>query len=100
MWDDLFRGPYSERYEGRKQAMLRNIRKLKDLEPYIMSGRAIVELPCVDEKGRTRVVALEDGEGRKKVLIIGLGIDNKCTFTHPDGERQSFSGGEFSCAIR
>ena len=65
-----------------------------------MSGRAIVELPCVDEKGRTRVVALEDGEGRKKVLIIGLGIDNKCTFTHPDGERQSFSGGEFSCAIR
>ena len=100
MWDDLFRGPYSERYEGRKQAMLRNIRKLKDLEPYIMSGRAIVELPCVDEKGRTRVVALEDGEGRKKVLIIGLGIDNKCTFTHPNGERQSFSGGEFSCAIR
>lgn len=100
MWDDLFRGPRPELYEKRKQAMLRNIRKLKDLEPYIMSGRPIVEIPCVDEKGRTRVVALEDGKGRRKVLVIGLGMDNACSFTHPDGGRQTFSGGEFSCAIR
>jgi hypothetical protein len=100
MWDDLFRGPRPELYEKRKQAMLRNIRKLKDLEPYIMSGRQIVEIPCVDEKGRTRVVALEDGKGRRKVLVIGLGMDNVCSFTHPNGERQTFSGGEFSCSIR
>ena len=100
MWDDLFRGPRPELFEGRKQAMLRNIRKLKDLEPYIMSGRPIVELKCTDAKGRTRAVALEDGEGRKKVLVIGLGMDNECSFTHPNGERQKFSGGEFSCAIR
>ena len=99
MWDDLFRGPYTERYEVRKQAMLRNIRRLKDLEPYIMGGKPIVEISCVDVKGRTRVVALEDAAGRKKVLVIGLEKDNECTFVLPDGRRHKFAGKEFSCEI-
>ena len=99
MWDDLFRGPRPEIFEDRKQAMLRNIRKLKDLEPYIMSGRPIVELPCVDKKGRTRAVALEDSQGRKKVLVIGLGLDNECEIVLPNGKKHMFKGKEFSCAI-
>ena len=99
MWDDLFRGPYPERYEIRKQAMLRNIRRLKDLEPFIIGGKPIVELPRKDLKGRTRVVALESASGAKKVLVIGLAKDNECSFTLPDGTPHVFKGGEFSCRI-
>ncbi len=99
MWDELFRGPYTERYEIRKQAMLRNIRRLKELEPYIMSGKPIEVLPRKDVRGRTRAVALEDAKGGKKVLVIGLGIDNECSVTLPDGSKHTFKGKEFSCEI-
>ena len=99
MWDDLFRGPYTERYEVRKQAMLRNIRKLRDLEPYIMSGRPIRVLPHTNFKGRTRVVALENAAGEKKILVIGLGMKNDCSVVLPDGRPHRFKGGEFSCEI-
>ena len=99
MWDDLFRGPYPERYEVRKQAMLRNIRKLRELEPFIMSGRAIEELPQNDAKGRTRVVKLQDVNGAWRVLVIGLGTDNEASFTLPDGRKHVFKGGAFSCEI-
>lgn len=99
MWDDLFRGPYTERYEVRKQAMLRNIRKLRDLEPYIMSGRPIRVLPHTNFKGRTRVVALENAAGEKKILVIGLGMNNECSFPLPGGGAHTFKGKEFSCEI-
>ena len=99
MWDDLFRGPYPERYEVRKQAMLRNIRRLKDLEPYIMGGRPIEVLKHADSRGRVRAVALESAEGGKKVLVIGLGMDNESTVTLPGGRTHVFKGGEFSCEI-
>jgi len=99
IWDDLFRGPYTERYEIRKQAMLRNIRRLKDIEPYIMSGKPIEVLPHTDVKGRTRAVALENAKGEKKVLVIGLGMDNECTITLPNGGKHTFKGKEFSCEI-
>lgn len=99
MWDDLFRGPYTERYEIRKQAMLRNIRRLRDLEPYIMSGKPIEVLRHTDVKGRTRAVALEDAKGGKRVLVIGLGMENECSVVLPDGRQHEFKGGEFSCEI-
>jgi hypothetical protein len=99
MWDDLFRGPYPERYEIRKQAMLRNIRKLRALEPFIMSGEMIEVLPRKDIKGRTRVVKMSDGKGAWRVIVIGLGVDNEATFTLPDGRAHTFKGGEFSCEI-
>lgn len=98
-WSDLFRGPVPERYEGRKKAALSVIRTLKSLEPFIMSGRSIVELPCRDIKGRTRAVALEDRTGDKRVLIIGLTTDNECVVTLPGGRDHVFKGREFSCEI-
>ena len=79
--------------------MLRNIRRLKELEPYIMSGKPIEVLPRKDVRGRTRAVALEDAKGGKKVLVIGLGIDNECSVTLPDGSKHTFNGKEFSCEI-
>ena len=99
MWDDLFRGPYPERYEVRKRAMLRNIRKLRELEPFIMSGEAIEELRHKDVKGRTRAVKMSDGKGAWRVIVIGLGMDNEASFALPDGSRHTFRGGEFSCEI-
>ena len=99
MWDDLFRGPYPERYEIRKQAMLRNIRKLRALEPFIMSGEMIEVLSHKDIKGRTRIVKMSDGKGAWRVIVIGLGVDNEATFTLPDGRAHTFKGGEFSCEI-
>jgi hypothetical protein len=99
MWDDLFRGPYPERYEIRKQAMLRNIRKLRGLEPFIMSGKAIEELPKKDMKGSTRVVKMQDANGAWRVIVIGLGVDNESSFILPDGREHVFKGGAFSCEI-
>ncbi|MBR2982793.1 MAG: hypothetical protein IKC80_06135 [Kiritimatiellae bacterium] len=99
MWDDLFRGPYPERYEVRKRAMLRNIRKLRELEPFIMSGEAIEELRHKDVKGRTRAVKMSDGKGAWRVIVIGLGMDNEASFALPDGSKHTFRGGEFSCEI-
>ena len=92
-------GPYTERYEVRKRAALNNVRVLKSLEPFIMSGRSIEVLPRKDIKGRTRVVKMSDGKGAWRVLVIGLAMDNECTFTLPDGRPYMFKGGEFSCKV-
>lgn len=90
------------------------IKHLKALEPFIMSGEKIVELPRTDVKGATRVVALSDGKGATRVLVIGLTRDNECTFTLPasfgdldpaygnvvkDGAGWRFKGKEFTCDI-
>ena len=99
MWDDLFRGPYTERYEVRKRAALNNIRVLKSLEPFIMSGKPIEVVAHKDAKGRTRVVKMVDGKGAWRVIAIGLAKDNECTFTLPDGHIRKFKGGEFSCEV-
>jgi len=68
---------------------------LKSLEPFIMSGEKIVELPHVDTKGRTRVVALSDGKGAWRVLAMCVSAeDNACSFTLPAeyGELKSRCG--------
>lgn len=90
------------------------IRHLKSLEPFIMSGEPIVELPHTDVKGRTRLVALSDGKGRKCVLAVGLTRDNECTFdlegvgeglkpayglAKEENGRWRFKGREFTCDI-
>ena len=74
-------------------------RKLRDLEPFIMSGVPPEEIAHKDAKGRSRVVRMSDGKGGWRVLAIGLGMDNESTFKMPDGRDGSFKGGEFSCAI-
>ena len=88
--------------------------RLRDLEPFIMSGRRILEIPVTDVKGRTRVVAMTDGQGPSRVIAIGLTRDNEARFTldprlgkpepcygfvRKDGEGYAFSGKEFTCDI-
>ena len=114
MWDDLFRGPVPERYEGRKRAIFNVGAALKSLEPFILANQPIAEIPHVDTKGKTRVVALSDGKGAYRVLVIGLAKENECAFRLPvaygplasrcgntvfaDGGHR-FTGREFSCDI-
>ena len=98
-WDDLFRGPYPERFARRKADMLNVIRTLKGLEPFIMGGKPIVELPHEDVKGQTRVVRLTAADGRSVVLAIGLTLDNEAVFRLSNGNTHNFKGGEFSCEV-
>ena len=88
-----------ELYEKRWDAMKSVGRTLRSLEPFIMSGRPIVEVPHKDVKGRTRLVQMTDDDGRKVVIAVGLKRDNECTFTLPDGRERTFRGKDFSCEV-
>jgi len=89
-------------------------RDLRSLEPFIMSGEPIIELPSADKKGKTRLVAFPDGKGDYRVVILGLEKDHETTFTLPAeyGQLKSrcgkttfadgtytFVGKDFSCDI-
>ena len=98
-FQDIFSGPVPELYEKRWAAMKSVGRTLRSLEPYIMSGRPIEQVPHRDVKGRTRLVRLTDAADRKVVLAIGLKRDNECAFTLPDGRERTFRGKDFSCEV-
>ena len=87
---------------------------MKDLEPFIVSGKKMLEIDHVDKKGQSRVVALTDGKGGVRVLVYGLTRDNECSFKLPgqfgemtptcgnvkrNGELYVYSGKEFTCDI-
>lgn len=89
-------------------------RDLRSLEPFIMSGRPIVELPHEDRKGKTRLVAFSDGTGAHRVVVLGLEKGHETAFMLPAdwGELRSrcgkvtrengqyvFRGADFSCDI-
>ena len=61
-------------------AFLRSIR----LGAYIFSDYSKlpcwIEIPHKDLKGQTRVVALTDGKGNYRILVIGLTKDNEAEF--------------------
>ena len=98
-FQDIFSGPVPELYEKRWEAMKSVGRTLRSLEPFIMGGRPIKEIPHKDVKGRTRVVQMTDEFDRSVVLAIGLKADNECTFTLPDGRERTFRGKDFSCEV-
>ena len=71
----------AERWEHMK----RIAKVLKDLEPFIMSGQGIEEIPVENAKDEARVVALSDGRGGRRVIVVGLGLDHSTSFTLPKG---------------
>lgn len=83
MYDDIFRGPVPELYEKRWADVCEMGRILRSLEPFILSGEPIVELPAENVRGQTRAVALSDGQGRRRVLVIGLDYDNEARISLP-----------------
>jgi len=111
---DVFRCPIKEWIPKRWEYVCKAGKCLRDLEPFLMSGERIVEVPHVDKKGRTRVVALSDGKGTWRVLVIGIEKDHETTFTLPaeygalksrcgkvtcESGTYTFTGKDFSCDI-
>ena len=82
---DVFRCPIKEWIPKRWDAVCSAGRILRELEPFIMSGEPIIEIEHTDRKDRTRVVALSDGKGGRRVIVYGLGRDHDATFTLPTG---------------
>ena len=98
-FQDIFSGLVPEQYGRRWEEMKSVGRTLRSLEPFIMSGRPIREVPHKDLKGRTRLVQMTDAAGRKVVIAVGLKRDSECTFTLPDGRERAFRGKDFSCEV-
>lgn len=111
---DMYRGPIPEWIPLRRERVRRVVADLWTLEPFILSGEPVREIAHVDRRGKTRIVALSDGKGAYRVLVIGVKRDNDCTFTLPpeygalrprkgnvklsDGV-YSFTAREFTCDI-
>ena len=111
---DLIECPVPEWKESRWQAMCEIAKKMLDLEPFIMSGETITEIPSADKKGTVRVSVLSDGKGAKRVIATGLDLEHDSTFILPadcahlrstmgrvecSGGVCRFRGGPFSCDI-
>ena len=69
----------------RWEQMKRIARVLRGLEPFITSGEGIEEIPAENAKDEARVVALSDGRGGRRVIVVGLGLDHSTSFTLPNG---------------
>lgn len=111
---DMARAPSPAWRERRWQRMVNVGAAMRSLEPFIMSGEPIRECTHADVKGETRIVALADGKGAYRILLIGLGRDNeatlklppalsrlrsRCGLTQGDGVNRTFAGREFTCDI-
>jgi len=111
---DMIECPVPEWRESRWASMVEIAKALRSLEPFIMSGEKIVDLPHVDKAEETRVTALSDGKGAKRVIVCGLNHRHEATFTLPPefGKLKSrlghitckdgvytFTGGTFSCDV-
>ena len=111
---DIFRGPFPEWYDKRWEKLRGVAAALKSLEPFILSGKGVREVKHMDRRHRTRVVALSDGKGDYRILVIGLGSDHeteielppksrrfasRCGNTEFSGGKYVFTGKEFTCDI-
>ena len=111
---DIFRCPVKEWIPLRWQRISSVAKVLRSLEPFIMSGRPIVEVPHKDAKEETRVVAMSDGKKHWRVIVVGLGDDHETRFALPkkcmglkshygfisrEGDEYVFRAKEYSCDL-
>ena len=85
MYDEIFKGPVPELYEKRWEDVKEVGRTMKELEPFILSGRPIEDIPTESKHGSIRAVRMTDGKGASRILVIGLDYDNDVTFRLPPG---------------
>ena len=81
---DIFKGPFPERSSQRWELLKHVAAAMRSLEPFITSGRRIVELPHADAKDETRVVMLRDAKEDVRVLVVGLGNAHETSFELPE----------------
>ena len=111
---DIFRCPVKEWIPLRWERVCRVGKVLRALEPFIMSGSPIVDVPHVDAKDETRVVAMTDGKGAWRVIVVGLGEKHETRFSLPaeygslkgrygftirEGDEYVFKSKEYSCDL-
>ena len=111
---DMFRCPVKEWIPQRWERMCRVGKVLRSLEPFIMSGCPIVDVPHKDAKDETRVAAMTDGKGAWRVIVVGLGenhetrfnlpaeygeLKGRCGFVTREGEEYVFRAKEYSCDL-
>ena len=111
---DIFRCPVKERIPLRWERVCNAGKVLRSLEPFIMSGRPIVDVPHVDAKDQTRVAAMTDGKGGWRVIVVGLGenhetrfslppeygaLKGRCGFVSREGDGYVFRAKEYSCDL-
>lgn len=111
---DMLKTPVPGWPEKRWEYMKSIAKTFRSLEPFITSGIKPVRVAHTDVKGEHRIVALSDGKGAYRVLVIGLRNDNEATFALPAayGKLKSrcgmtevkdgtyvFRGREFSCDV-
>ena len=75
---DIPRGPVKELPAKRWEILKSIARTFRSLEPFITSGIRPVEVSHRDVKGRCRVVALSDGRGNRRILVIDLENNSSC----------------------
>lgn len=80
---DIFEGPFPERPALRWEALKSVAATMRSLEPFITSGRRLIELPHQDMKDETCVVVLRNGMNDVRVLVIGIGKDHETLFRIP-----------------
>ena len=85
MYDEIFKGPVPELYEKRWEDVKVVGRTMKELEPFILSGHPIEDIPTQRKHGSIRAVRMTDGKGANRILVIGLDYDNDVTFRLPPG---------------
>ena len=85
MYDEIFKGPVPELYEKRWEDVKEVGRVMKGLEPFILSGHKIEDIPTESKRGSIRAVKMTDGKGRSRILVIGLDYDNDASFRLPAG---------------
>jgi hypothetical protein len=99
IFDGMWAGPVPELYEGRWRMAREAGRRLRSIEPWIMSSKPIVEVPHKDVKGKTRIVKYTADDGRELVVAIGLSRgENEAEFEFK-GRRRIFRKGPVSCEI-
>ncbi len=113
-YSDIETSMVKEWIPKRWEAMKNIGRILKSLEPFIISGKKHLILPCKDLKGQTRIAALSDGKGKYRILVVGLNVDNEAEFQLPakygkfkslygnckeENGRWKFTGKSFSCDV-
>ena len=111
---DIFRCPVKEWIPQRWENMCRVGKVMRSLEPFIMSGCGITEVPHKDAKDAARVVALTDGKGAWRVIVVGLGenhetrfklpaeygeLKSHCGFVTREGDEYIFRAKEYSCDL-
>ena len=111
---DIFRCPVKEWIPLRWERMCRVGKVMRSLEPFIMSGRGISEVLHMDAKDAARVVAMTDGKGAWRVIVVGLGenhetrfrlpaeygeLKSHCGFVTREGDEYVFRAKEYSCDL-